>query len=96
MPLDNAAALDALRKVMDPELRRDLVTLGMIKDLAVEGDTVRLKVELTTPACPLKETIGNDVRRRAPGRRRQGGRDHLGRAGPVGARASRSPSSPQA
>jgi ATP-binding protein involved in chromosome partitioning len=62
MPLDNAAALDALRKVLDPELRRDLVTLGMVKDLSVEGETVRLKVELTTPACPLKETIAKDVK----------------------------------
>src|SRR5512146_602488 len=62
MALDDTAALDALRKVMDPELRRDLVSLGMVKDLTVEGDTVRLKVELTTPACPLKATIENDVR----------------------------------
>lgn len=62
MPLDNAAALDALRKVLDPELRRDLVSLGMVKDLSVEGETVRLKVELTTPACPLKDTIGKDVK----------------------------------
>ncbi len=62
MALDNAAALDALRKVMDPELRRDLVSLGMVKALAVEGDSVRLEVELTTPACPLKATIENDVR----------------------------------
>jgi len=61
MPLDNAAALEALKKVMDPELRRDLVSLGMIKDLAVDGEVVRLKVELTTPACPLKDTIGKDV-----------------------------------
>jgi ATP-binding protein involved in chromosome partitioning len=62
MPLDNAAALDALRKVLDPELRRDLVSLGMVKDLSVEGETARLKVELTTPACPLKDTIGKDVK----------------------------------
>jgi len=61
MPLDNAAALAALKKVMDPELHRDVVSLGMVKDLAVEGETVRLKVELTTPACPLKDTIGKDV-----------------------------------
>jgi ATP-binding protein involved in chromosome partitioning len=61
MPLDNAAALEALRKVMDPELHRDLVTLGMVKDLAVQGEAVKLKVELTTPACPLKDTIGKDV-----------------------------------
>ncbi|HEX9244226.1 MAG TPA: iron-sulfur cluster carrier protein ApbC [Anaeromyxobacter sp.] len=62
MALDSNAALEALRKVMDPELRRDLVSLGMVKDLAVDGEAVRLKVELTTPACPLKETIGKDVR----------------------------------
>jgi ATP-binding protein involved in chromosome partitioning len=61
MSLDNAAALEALKKVKDPELNRDLVSLGMIKDLAVQGDVVRLKVELTTPACPLKDTIGKDV-----------------------------------
>ena len=61
MPLDTAAALEALKKVKDPELHRDLVSLGMIKDLTVDGDLVRLKVELTTPACPLKDTIGRDV-----------------------------------
>ncbi len=62
MPLDPKTALDALRKVMDPELHRDLVSLGMVKDVAVEGDAVRLKVEPTTPACPLKDTIGRDVK----------------------------------
>jgi ATP-binding protein involved in chromosome partitioning len=62
MTLDADAALAALKKVIDPELRRDLVSLGMVKDLAVAGDTVRLKVELTTPACPLKDVIGKDVK----------------------------------
>jgi ATP-binding protein involved in chromosome partitioning len=62
MTLDANAALAALKKVIDPELRRDLVTLGMVKDLTVEGETVRLKVELTTPACPLKDVIGKDVK----------------------------------
>ena len=47
--------------MQDPELRRDLVTLGMVKDVAVEGGAVRLTVELTTPACPLKDTIAKDV-----------------------------------
>jgi ATP-binding protein involved in chromosome partitioning len=61
MPLDTQVATEALKKVMDPELHRDLVSLGMVKDLAVDGDAVRLKVELTTPACPLKDTIGKDV-----------------------------------
>ncbi len=62
MTLDANAALAALKKVIDPELRRDLVSLGMVKDLAVDGDAVRLKVELTTPACPLKDVIGRDVK----------------------------------
>jgi len=61
MALDPKAALDALRKVIDPELKRDLVSLNMVKDLKVEGGTVSLEVELTTPACPLKDRIGKDV-----------------------------------
>ena len=61
MPIDNASALAALRKVNDPELHKDLVSLGMVKDLVVEGTAVSLKVELTTPACPLKDTISKDV-----------------------------------
>src|SRR6266542_2837949 len=61
MALDPQTALEALKKVMDPELRRDIVSLGMVKDLRVDDGVVRLKVELTTPACPLRETIGKDV-----------------------------------
>ncbi len=61
MPIDQNAALAALKTVNDPELHRDLVSLGMIKDLVVEGGAVSLKVELTTPACPLKDTIAKDV-----------------------------------
>jgi ATP-binding protein involved in chromosome partitioning len=63
MALDKAAALAALKTVKDPELHRDLVSLGMIKDLAVEegSPAVSLTVELTTPACPLKDQIGKDV-----------------------------------
>jgi ATP-binding protein involved in chromosome partitioning len=47
--------------VNDPELHKDLVTLNMIKGVRIEGDTVHVHVELTTPACPLKDTIRNDV-----------------------------------
>ncbi len=61
MALDPQTALEALKKVMDPELHRDIVSLGMVKDLRVENGAVRLKVELTTPACPLRDTIGKDV-----------------------------------
>jgi len=56
------AVLAALSTVMDPELHRDIVSLGMVKDLAIEGGEVSLKVELTTPACPLKDVIEKDVR----------------------------------
>ncbi len=54
--------LAALSKVDDPELKKDLVSLGMIKDLVVEGGSVSLLVELTTPACPLRAQIERDVR----------------------------------
>jgi ATP-binding protein involved in chromosome partitioning len=52
----------ALDTVQDPELHASIVRLGMVKDLALDGATVTLTVELTTPACPLKETIEHDVR----------------------------------
>jgi ATP-binding protein involved in chromosome partitioning len=61
MSLDPKTALDALKKVIDPEIRRDIVSLGMVKDLRIDAGAVSLKVELTTPACPLKDTIGRDV-----------------------------------
>ena len=54
--------LDALSKVMDPELGRDLVSLGMIKDIIVQNGSVAVTVELTTPACPLKNKIESDVK----------------------------------
>ncbi len=49
--------LDALRYVDDPDLKKDLVTLGMIKDIYIEGNRVSFSVVLTTPACPMKEMI---------------------------------------
>ena len=52
----------ALETVQDPELHASIVRLGMVKDLKVDGGAVSLTVELTTPACPLKETIEGDIR----------------------------------
>ena len=49
--------LEALRKVEDPDLKKSLVELDMIKNIQLEGSNVRFEVELTTPACPLKEKI---------------------------------------
>jgi len=51
----------ALATVNDPELHASIVRLGMVKDVAIEGANVRIKVELTTPACPLKDTIQQDI-----------------------------------
>ncbi len=59
---DQNAVLAALRTVNDPELHRDIVSLNMVRDLSIEGSTVRFSVVLTTPACPLRETIDRDVR----------------------------------
>lgn len=50
----------ALRTVEDPDLKKDLVTLGMIKDLQVDGQKIQFTLELTTPACPLKDKLKND------------------------------------
>ncbi|MGH7887407.1 MAG: Mrp/NBP35 family ATP-binding protein [Candidatus Binatia bacterium] len=55
--------LDALSKVQDPELHRDIVSLGMVKNLAVSNGKVSFTVELTTPACPLRETIETDCKK---------------------------------
>jgi len=52
--------LQALSTVPEPDLKQDLVTLNMIKDLRVEGNNISFTVVLTTPACPLKEKIRKD------------------------------------
>lgn len=52
----------ALRTVRDPELFKDIVTLNMLKDVQIEGSRVGVTVELTTPACPLREVIERDVK----------------------------------
>lgn len=53
--------LQALSRVNDPELHRDLVSLNMVQNVRVEGGTIRLRIDLTTPACPLKGRIQQDV-----------------------------------
>jgi len=54
--------LEALRGVMDPELGRDIVSLGMVEEADIDSEgRVRVKVQLTTPACPLKNVIQRNV-----------------------------------
>jgi ATP-binding protein involved in chromosome partitioning len=57
MNIDISQITDALRHVDDPDLKKDLVTLNMIENIAVEGNKVTFDVVLTTPACPLKNQI---------------------------------------
>jgi ATP-binding protein involved in chromosome partitioning len=51
------AVLDALRIVKDPDLHQDIVSLGFIKNLRIESDRVSFTLELTTPACPVKDQM---------------------------------------
>ncbi len=59
--LTHDGAMKALATVLDPDLQKDLVTLGMVKDVKVEGTHASVRVVLTTPACPMKAKIKADV-----------------------------------
>ena len=61
--LNQDQIVEALRHVQDPELHRDIVSLGMVKELAIADGKVSFTVELTTPACPLRETIETDCKK---------------------------------
>ncbi len=60
MNITEEQVMNALRKVNDPDLHKDLVTLNMVKDIKIEGTSITADVELTTPACPLKAQIEAD------------------------------------
>jgi ATP-binding protein involved in chromosome partitioning len=60
--ITETAVLDALRAVQEPELGRDIVTLEMVKSIAIDDSTVAFTIELTTPACPLKDEIERNAR----------------------------------
>src|SRR5689334_1485396 len=52
-----AMVKDALSAVIDPDLHKDIVTLGFVRAIKIDGGTVALEVNLTTPACPVKEKL---------------------------------------
>ncbi len=62
MAVEQAAVLDALKVVRDPDLHRDIVSLGFIKDLQSTGGDVAFTIELTTPACPVKDQMRDQAR----------------------------------
>jgi metal-sulfur cluster biosynthetic enzyme len=88
--------LEALRHIQDPDLHRDIVDLGFVKDLRIDGGNVAFTIELTTPACPVKESMREAGARRrggAAGRARRAGADdaQVRNAGGGGAAANALP-----
>ena len=62
MQVDQSNVLEALKVVRDPDLHRDIVSLGFIKDLKIDGSRVAFTIELTTPACPVKDQMRDQAR----------------------------------
>ena len=61
-PVTEEKVYQVLRKVIDPELRHDVVELGFIQDVDIIGDYVHLDIQLTTPHCPYAEQIVRSIR----------------------------------
>lgn len=60
--LNEQVVLDGLRQIKDPDLHKDIVTLGFIKDLRIDGGAVSFRIVLTTPACPVKAEMESAAR----------------------------------
>src|SRR5258708_15237758 len=60
--LNESVVLDTLRQIKDPDLHKDIVTLGFIKDLKIVGGDVSFRIVLTTPACPVREEMETSAR----------------------------------
>lgn len=56
------SVLDALSNITDPDLRKDIVSLGFVKDLKIDGGNVSFRLVLTTPACPVKEAFETEAK----------------------------------
>src|SRR5712675_964735 len=57
MAVEQSGVLEALKVVQDPDLHQDIVTLGFIKELNIKAGNVSFTIELTTPACPVKDLM---------------------------------------
>ena len=55
--IDESAVLEALKVIQDPDLHRDIVSLGFVKQVSIDGEMVSVVIELTTPACPVKDQM---------------------------------------
>src|SRR5678810_695215 len=68
--LNEQLILYGLRQIKDPDLHKDIVTLGFIRDLKIDGGNVSFRIVLTTPACPVKaemESAAKDIVSGLPG-----------------------------
>ena len=63
LPLTEENVLQALKAVKDPDLHRDIVTLNFVKNLKISGNNVSFTLELTTPACPVRDQFKADSER---------------------------------
>jgi metal-sulfur cluster biosynthetic enzyme len=66
-PITETMVYDALRKVMDPELRHNIVELGFIQEIDIVDDYVHLEIQLTTPNCPYADTIVAQIKHAVEG-----------------------------
>ncbi len=60
--LTEQTVLDALSEIIDPDLKKDIVTLGFVKDLKIDNGNVSFRLVLTTPACPVREAFEVEAR----------------------------------
>jgi len=67
MAVNETAVLEALKTVQDPDLHKDIVKLGFVKNLSIDEGRVRFTIELTTPACPVKDQLKEQARQAVSG-----------------------------
>src|SRR4030095_3047629 len=60
-PVTEEKVLDVLKRVQDPDLRKDIVSLGFIRNLKVDSGNVTFDLNLTTPACPVKDQMRDEA-----------------------------------
>jgi ATP-binding protein involved in chromosome partitioning len=63
MPITEQTILEALSQINDPDLHKNIVALGFVRDVAINGGAVSFRIVLTTPACPVKEQMEGDAAR---------------------------------